>query len=452
MSDPRPSPTSTPTPLPRAITSGAARLARRTSAVFALLGLLAAWFLSGTDFGADQAAPASTSPAAAPALNDPALIARGAYLARVGNCAACHTARGDRPYVGGRGIDTPFGTVYSGNLTPDLATGLGAWSADDFWRAMHLGRSRDGRALLPAFPYTEMTLLRREDSDALFAYLRSLTPVARAPRAHALRFPYNQPIALQAWRALYFTPGTFEPAPERSAEWNRGAYLVRGLGHCASCHAPRDALGGVRDAARLGGGRLPDGAWFAPPLGPDAPGAASVEDTVELLAHGHSARGVAAGPMAEVVGQSSQHWTDADRRAVAVYLGSLPPGPRPDTVMTAPADAMALGQRVYTAKCADCHGDQGEGARTAGGVWAVPPLAGNASVQQADPVNLIQAVLHGGFGPVTARHPQPFGMPPSELSDAEVAAVLSHVRQRWGNAAAPVSALDVLRQREAAGD
>ncbi|MFG5410509.1 c-type cytochrome [Piscinibacter sakaiensis] len=192
--------------------------------------------------------------------------ARGAYLARAGNCGGCHSAPGGAEMAGGRGIDTPFGTVYAGNLTPDPETGLGGWSAEDFWRALHHGRSRDGRLLVPVFPYPEYTRVRRADADDLYAYLRSLPAVRQSAPAHTLRFPFDTPLALAAWRLLYFTPGEQADDPARDAAWNRGRYLVRGLGHCGACHTPRNALGGPRDADEFGGGPIPMQRWIAPSL------------------------------------------------------------------------------------------------------------------------------------------------------------------------------------------
>jgi mono/diheme cytochrome c family protein len=387
----------------------------------------------------DDSLPAE---AAAVPSSDAEQVARGAYLARLGNCAGCHTARGGVAYAGGRGLPTPFGTVYAGNLTPDPATGLGPWSADDFWRALHLGRSRDGRLLTPAFPYTEFTQVVRADSDALFAYLRSLRPVHQPNRPHELRFPYNTQAAQAVWRALYFRPASFRPEPGRSAEWNRGAYLVRGLGHCAACHAPRNALGATRDAEALAGGRMPMQPWYAPALGLAGSHDAMPADVVAVLKTGIWARGSAGGPMAEVVFNSTQHWSDADLQAAARYLQDLPAAPAPGPAAAAPPEQMALGAQLYTRHCADCHGRRGEGVP-----GAYPPLAGNPSVRQATPANLVQAVLHGGFPPATAGNPQPYGMPPLPLQDAEIAAVLSFVRQSWGGSAGAVSALDVAKLR-----
>ncbi|MEZ0308760.1 MAG: c-type cytochrome, partial [Ramlibacter sp.] len=189
-------------------------------------------------------------------------VARGAYLAKAGNCMACHTERGGAPFAGGRAIDTPFGTVYSSNLTPHRDEGIGSWSPDHFWRALHNGRSRDGRLLYPAFPYPNYTLVTRTDSDAIYDYLRSLPPAARANTPNRLRWPYNTQAALAVWRALYFSPGTHEADLAQSAEWNRGAYLVQGLGHCSACHSPRNALGANSDMMDLSGGLIPMQNWY----------------------------------------------------------------------------------------------------------------------------------------------------------------------------------------------
>lgn len=387
----------------------------------------------------DEARPSTPAP-----LDTPQAVARGAYLALLGNCAGCHTARGGAPYAGGRPLLTPFGTVYAGNLTPDDGTGLGRWSADDFWRALHFGRSRDGRALLPAFPYTEFTRVRREDSDALWAFLRSLPAVPQARPAHDLRFPYGSALALAAWRGLFFRPGTMADDPARSTEWNRGAYLVRGPGHCASCHAPRNALGAA--AQEMTGGTMPDGRWTAPPL-PDAADpadeAVARRHRIDLLKTGRSAVGSAGGPMAEVVFRSTQHWRDDDLAAVATYLGSLP---RTRTfegrLATAPAVLAERGRALYGKRCADCHGAQGEGVP-----FVYPPLAGNPSVRQGDARNLLRLLDQGSYAPATAGNPRPYSMPAQALSDADAAAVLTYIRQAWGNGAGALSEVNVLKMR-----
>ncbi len=379
---------------------------------------------------------------------DAAAIARGAYLARAGNCVGCHTARGGEEYAGGRGIETPFGVVYAPNLTPDRETGLGAWTEAEFWRALHHGRSRDGRLLYPAFPYPSYTQVTREDSAALHAFLQSLPPVRQPNRPHELRFPYNLQASLAVWRALFFRAQAFQPDPGRTAEWNRGSYLVQGLGHCVACHSGRNWLGATNGDGELGGGLIPMQHWYAPSLtaGHEAGvGDWSTEEIGALLATGFSPRGTAMGPMAEVVYRSTQYLSAEDVRAMAVYLKALPQANvKKEPVEPAPADLMRLGAKVYGDQCAACHGDRGEGVAK-----AYPPLAGNGAATMASPNNLIKAVLHGGFPPATQGNPRPFGMPPFKqvLSDGEVAAVATYVRQSWGNQAAAVSALDVHRAR-----
>lgn len=383
----------------------------------------------------------------------PQQIARGAYLARAGNCQACHTARGGAPYAGGRGIDTPFGTVFASNLTPDRETGIGGWSAAEFWRALHNGRSRDGRLLYPAFPYPNYTEVTRADSDALYAYLRSLPAVAQPNTPHALRWPYGTQAALAVWRALYFTPGVHADDPRQSAEWNRGAYLVRGLGHCAACHSARNALGASDTSADLAGGLIPMQNWYAPSLTTASEAGVADWDArhiAQLLKTGVSPRAATIGPMAEVVLQSTQHLSDTDLGAMAVYLKALPQSPVPAPRAPAPpnAERAALGAKLYEQHCAQCHGERGEGVAN-----AYPALAGNRAVTMPATANLVQIVLNGGYAPATAGNPRPFGMPPYvlRLSDREIAAVLTHIRTAWGNQAAEVPDLDVVRVRESLG-
>ena len=409
----------------------------------AVLGLL-----GGLLMAAAAVAWMDRTPTSGPSTSPPAdaqTLRRGAYLARVGHCAGCHTARGGKAYAGGRGLTTPFGTVYAGNLTPDPSTGLGAWTADDFWRALHHGRSRDGRRLAPAFPYTEFTRVSRADSDALHAFLRSLPPVTQVTPASGLRFPFNTQAALAVWRALYFRPmAAPEPTPAgRSPEWQRGADLVLGLGHCAGCHAPRNALGATQDPEQLAGGALPMQPWFAPSLAPRAglPLATQRQDLLDLLRTGQSSGSVASGPMAEVVINSTQHWSEADLESAATYLLSLPaqpvPADRPEAATTEQRDR---GSGLYRERCADCHGRQGEGAP-----GAYPALAGNPSVILNTPDNVLQVVRHGGFSPATTRHPRPYGMPPADLNAQQLADVLTYIRQSWGNQAPAVSVLQALR-------
>ncbi|MGO0792153.1 c-type cytochrome [Herbaspirillum seropedicae] len=390
--------------------------------------------------------------AATPAPDPTRQLAQGQYLARAGNCMACHTARGGAPYAGGRAIASPFGTLYTSNITPDKTTGIGQWSADDFWRALHHGRGKEGQFLYPAFPYTSYTRLSRADSDALFAYLQSLPPVARANQAHALRFPYDQRMLLGLWRALYFTPQSYQPDPRQDAQWNRGAYLVQGAGHCSACHSARNRLGASIEPLALAGGVIPALQWYAPPLHGGADGLQdwSTADIAALLKTGVSPHAVTLGPMSEIVGRSLQYLNDADVSAMAVYLKSLPASAADDAARPAsvePVEAeriMKQGKQLYGTLCVDCHGGKGQGSAP-----DYPPLAGNRAIAGPHPANAVRAVLNGGFPPSTAGNPYPFGMPPfgPQLSDQEVAAVVSYVRNSWGNQGGLVSAAEVNRYR-----
>ncbi len=423
-------------------------------------GVVLVWLLNSRD-EVDVNTPVA---AAAPSE---ALIARGAYLARAGNCMGCHTVAGGAAYAGGRGIATPFGTVFTSNLTPDDKTGIGSWSSSHFWRAMHNGKSKNGRLLYPAFPYTSFTQMTREDANALYAYLKSLPAVAQANQAHTLRFPYDSQAALAVWRALYFSPGVYKTDTARSAEWNRGAYLVTGLGHCSACHTARNALG-ASEGLDLAGGLIPMQNWYAPSLvAPHEAGVGSwtAQDITTLLKTGVSARASVNGPMAEVVQGSTQYLTDEDLGAMAQFLKALPASyvkdekREPDIALMATSPSVtatggtsgavaAKGAKLYEQNCAQCHGDKGQGVPN-----AYPALAANRAVLMPQTVNLVQIVLNGGYAPATAGNPRPFGMPPFVLvmDDSDVAAVLTHIRNSWGNQASAVSPLEVNRIRASSG-
>jgi mono/diheme cytochrome c family protein len=375
---------------------------------------------------------------------------RGAYLARLGNCAHCHTARGGATYAGGRSIDTPFGAVFSSNITADRVHGIGTWSADDFWRALHHGEAKGGRLLYPAFPYTSFTQISRTDADALFAYLQTQPAQPQANQPHALRWPFNTQFALRVWRTLFFSPAAAAPVgasplPPGDLELQRGQYLVQGLGHCLECHGARNALGALSGAA--GGSVLPGSQWFAPSLNDTAQASVatwSVEEIAGFLQTGVNRQAQANGPMAEVVLHGTQYLNDADARAMARYLKALP-----QTNAKAPGSATArtgsaAGAKLYETHCADCHGLQGQGRAN-----AYPALAGNRAVLMDNANNPVFSVLGGGFAAATAGHARPFGMPPFmlQLSDSEIAAVLSHVRSAWGNQASALSEFDINKLR-----
>ncbi|MBV8125861.1 MAG: cytochrome c [Paucibacter sp.] len=418
----------------------ALRAALALAGAVCVLAALVAWL---NVRGETPLEPGTASPAPSAVL-----IERGAYLARAGNCVACHTATGGALFAGGRAIDTPFGAVIAPNITPDLATGIGAWSAGDFWRALHNGRSRDGRLLYPAFPYPSFTYVTRADSDALYAYLRSVPPVVRANDANKLRFPFSTQAALALWRALYFRPGAFAPQTGERAAWNRGKYLVQALGHCAACHSARGALGGISHNAEFAGGLMPDASWYAPSLA--SPSEAGLQgwpraQVVRLLGSGISEHATVSGPMAEVVYTSTQYLTPADLDAMAEYLDALPRRePEREDVELASGSVLASGGKLYAHHCAECHGDHGQGV-----AGAYPALAGNRVVTLASPNNLVQMIRHGGFAPATAGNPRPYGMPPygQALDEDAIAALSTFVRQSWGNSASPVTPLQVLQTR-----
>jgi len=388
----------------------------------------------------------------APATND--IVARGEYLARAGDCVACHTPPEGRTFSGNRPMPTPFGTLYSSNITPDPETGIGKWSADDFYRTMHSGRFPDGGLLYPAMPFASYTKVTRADSDAIFAYLKSIPPVKQKNHEHELRFPYDNRQLILGWRTLFFREGEYRNDPGKSAEWNRGAYLVEGLGHCGMCHSPINALGGSSQSDAFKGGLIPMQNWYAPSLTSNREaglGDWSIKDITDLLQTGVSARGVVYGPMAEVVHNSLQYLNDEDARAMAIYLKGIAEG----SASSAPVSALpnsessllvSLGKTVYDKNCASCHGVQGEGKPPH---W--PPLANNQSIEMQSAVNPIRMVLNGGYPPGTRGNPRPYGMPPFAglLSDNEIAAVVTYIRTSWGNRGTPVSAREANELRSA---
>ena len=374
-------------------------------------------------------APAALAqqPAAGAAAQTPAQ--RGQYLAQAGDCISCHTANGGTPFAGGYRIDTPFGGLLAPNITPDPKTGIGLWSADQFYRALHAGVNRHGQDMYPAMPYDFYTRITREDSDAIYAYLRTLAPVVNAVTINQLRFPFNQRWSMAVWRELYFTEGTFKPDPTKSAAWNRGAYLVEGLGHCSSCHSPRNALGGIEKDKAYTGASI-DG-WFALNLSSNLHtglGSWSAADIATYLKTGAVAgKTTALGPMAEVVRNSTSHLTDADLAAMAEYLKSIPPNSSLRTGKPVPDPARAQAATLYMDHCGACHQAGGRGMP---GVF--PPLAGNPVVIAPDAANIVKVVL-GGVPAQGKYIPMP-GFA-SLLSDQQVADLANYVRTSWGNQA-----------------
>lgn len=375
-------------------------------------------------------------------------VERGSYLSKAGNCMACHTPMGAAEFSGGRAIPTPFGEVYSSNLTPDTTTGLGDWTSDDFWQALHHGKSRDGRSLYPAFPYPSYSLVSREDSDALFAYLQTLAPVTQAPPPHQLHFPYNTQFALDIWRALYFDPAEYRTDPQQSDAWNRGAYLVQGLAHCGACHTPRGALGNSDNSQPLSGDTIAGLGWHAPALTQGPLSSTEQDALVELLKTGINQHDVLSGPMAEVTAHSLQYMELDDLAAMSEYMASLQQTPKkqpsPSIATDKSNDAQYLaGEALYGKHCEECHGPSGEGVER-----RHPALVGNRAVLANPPANAIKVLLYGGFGASTEGRPRPYGMPAysQQLSDQEIADVLSYIRAAWGNTATAISPSSIRKQ------
>ena len=391
--------------------------------------------------------------------DNPAMLTQGAYLVRAGNCMGCHTQRGGAAYAGGRVIRSEFGDFVSPNITPDINTGIGRWTSDNFWQALHNGKSPDGRMLYPAFPYPNYTQITRQDSDQMFAYLKTLTPVSQKNQAHQLRFPYDQRILLSFWRAAYFRPGVFQQKPEQQAMWNRGAYLVNGLGHCSACHSSRNILGANAGYQDLSGGEMALVNWYAPSLSQTKEAHLLQWSSVQaqsLLKTGISTYTTISGPMADVVSDSLQYLSASDIAAITTYLQSIPVDQSvsddlldrslsPQAITKEAMNAiMVQGSALYKTHCSDCHGIGGEGQAS-----IYPALKGNYAVQARSVTNPIRMVLAGGFPPSTSGNPRPYSMPPFSpmLSDSEIAVVLTYIRRAWGNQGSVVTSAEVNRYR-----
>ena len=376
----------------------------------------------------------------------PETIDRGKALAEAADCAGCHTADPAKPFAGGKRIDTPFGGIYSPNLTPDRETGLGAWSDEDFRRALRDGVAPDGSHYYPAFPYPYFTKLTREDILAIRAYLATLTPVHSVTPAPELRWPLNYRILMRAWNYLFFQPGLLEPNQSKSQQWNRGAYLVEGAAHCGACHTPKNIFGADKPGRAYGGGLVQG--WFAPRLDNAPRGGLkswSADDIVEYLQSGRNGRSHADGPMAEVVVNSTSKMTDGDVRAIAAYLKDLPAG-APEPVVTPPAPAqMADGEKLYRGACIACHEVDGSGSPR-----IYPPLPGNANLQSADASSTLRIILDGAETVTTPRAPNAGSMPAysAKLSDQQIADVTTYIRNSWGNAAPAVTPAQVAAARK----
>ncbi|TAM11850.1 MAG: c-type cytochrome [Nevskiaceae bacterium] len=436
---------------------------RVTAAVLGICTLLAA------GFAFTQTAPGPGSdahPATATTLElyplpvgaDEA-VQRGRYLAMAGDCAGCHTVDRRKPFAGGVPVETPFGVIYTTNITPDPSHGLGKWSFGQFYTAMHEGIAPGHRYLYPAFPFPGFSKMPKEDVQDLWQYLKTIPAAAQENRENGLRFPYSFRPLMFFWRVLFFRADTYAPDATQTAEWNRGAYLVEGPTHCADCHSPRGFMGQIKSGKSLSGGVVEG--WWAPNLtGNQVDGLAdwSVEDLVQYLHTGSSPEASTLGPMGVVVEDSLQFLTPADLKAMAVYLKSLDrssihtPLPGGGT----PVDA-AKGRQVYDDNCSSCHLWNGKGYPYAPGIPGIsPPLAGNPTVVDTDPRNVTMAVLAGSVEPNTIHRPLPYSMPglsgfAQALTDDQIAEVVNYIRNSWGNKASGISAEQVKAMRLARG-
>jgi mono/diheme cytochrome c family protein len=439
-------------------------------AALALAAGLAAWGLQATA----QSADASALTAAMPAGTDAQFIKRGEYLARAGDCVACHSAPGGKPFAGGLPMNSPFGTIYSTNITPDPTHGIGRDSFEDFDKAVRHGIRRDGKPLYPAMPYPSFAKITTDDMRALYAYfMHGVAPVAEPDKRDHLMWPANLRVAIHAWNWLFTEAGEYQPDPAQDAQWNRGAYLVQGLGHCGACHTPRGiaeqekALSNKDGAHYLGGASLDN--WYAPTLAGNLPTGLkdwAPEQIAQYLKTGRTEKTAVFGAMADVVQNSTQYMTDADLHAIGVYLKSLTgkadttdhaavamaATAKPDANAVDPATAalragnlQAVGARLYVDNCAACHRSDGKGASK-----TFLALAGNPVVIGNDPTSLIHIVLKGGAMPSTEHAPTALAMPDFawRLTDQQVADVLTFIRGSWGNQAPAVSAQAVERLRK----
>ncbi len=361
---------------------------------------------------------------AALAQTNSELIDKGKYLTTAGGCVSCHTNPGGEPFAGNRAIPTPFGTIYSSNITPDKDTGIGKYTDDQFYKALHDGIMANGNYLYPAMPFTSFTKVNRDDVLAIKAYLFSLKPVHSEQKPDKLAFPFDIREGLAAWRALYFKPGEFQPDPGKSAQINRGAYLVEGLAHCGQCHTPRNIAEANESGEALQGAAIQG--WYAPNITSDwtqGIGSWSNDDLLSYFKKGFAeGHGIAVGPMSEMIHDDLKHLTDDDLNAIVAYLKSTPPK---QEAAKSELGVSEVASTLYLNNCASCHQLDGQGIK-----GKIPALANNGSVKAQGPQNVVKVILAGL--PAT----DTFGPMPSfaaYLDDGQVAAIANYVRTKWGN-------------------
>jgi mono/diheme cytochrome c family protein len=398
------------------------RLFLVASAILILLGLAATGFASINLLRGRTGGPIQKPDA------PDALVAHGRYLAQAADCAACHTAPGGAPFAGGLAMQSGFGVIYSTNITPDPDHGIGRWSAEDFWRALHDGVRRDGEQLYPAMPYTSFRGMTRADSDAIYAYVMQLAPMNVPNRATDLAFPFNIRLGMAAWNITFLAENIPAASTGSSAQWQRGRYLVNVLGHCGECHTPRGALGQMELSRPLAGFAL---ARIAAPDITPAGLAVRGWDAAGLeafLSEGLAGQGSAFADMHPVIMLSTRHLTAADRDAMITFLLGDNPTP-PVALAPAASEASAAGRASYLALCAGCHGLEGAGVPN-----TIVPLRGNSTLRLRDPRNLIVSILDG-IASENFPHLESLQAMPGfadKLGDAEAAALANYLRVQWG--------------------
>jgi mono/diheme cytochrome c family protein len=392
--------------------------------------------------------PASDAPVQSKSLS------QGQLIAIAGNCETCHTSSGGQPFAGGLPFDTPFGKIYSTNITPDKKTGIGNWTREQFLQSLRHGVRPNGEHLYPVFPYTSFTKITDEDADALFNYLREVPAVQYSAPANEMSFPFNQRWLLGAWKMMFFEPGEFKADAKQSEEWNRGAYLVEGLAHCSACHSPRNFMGAEKEGHAMTGGvytdKVPGGElkkWSTPNLtsASNGLGSWSTDDLTAYLKTGQNSFLTTYGPMNEVILNSTRHLPKSDVQAMAVYLKSLP-ADEGDLEPPASGDELKTARILYNVYCGTCHLPTGLGGEDIGAKLA----QGSPVVQASDPAGLINVILYGPELP-TPRLPskrskvmEAFG---DQLSDEDVALIASYLRSSWNNKGGRVTADQVAAQR-----
>jgi mono/diheme cytochrome c family protein len=377
-------------------------------------------------------------------MQDFSAIERGRYLIGAADCGSCHTVPGTgRAFAGGRAIETPFGILAAPNITPDRETGIGSWTDEEFDVAVRNGQSRNGARLYPAMPFPYYSQMSREDVKAIRAYLNTIEPVRNAVRVNRLPFPFNIRASMIVWDALYFSPREFHPDSSKSDQWNRGAYLVLGPGHCGACHTPKTFLGGDKSSETLQGYALQG--WTAPAItsGEGPLGNWSIDDIETYLRSGHNRYAAAAGLMSEVVDLSTSKLTDSDIKAMATYLKDIS-GPSQEG-SSQDKESLAAGAAIYQDLCSACHRQDGKGVAA-----MFPDLTETATVKAKDPTTVIRVILQGAQTVATDREPTGPAMPAFgwQLDDAKISAVATYVRDHFGKARA-VSESEVRKARAA---